>query len=254
VFVTAKMKPGQRIGVVRDAMWAELDRFERALPAGVSLARGFDQAENVSRRLGRLGADFAIAILLVLVTLLPLGLRASLIVMVSIPLSLAVGLVLLDATGFGINQLSIVGFVIALGLLVDDSIVVVENIARYLREGHSRREAAVLATRQIGPAVLGSTATLVFAFLPLLFLPGGAGDYIRSMPVAVIYTIVASLAVSLTVIPFLASRALTEHGDERGNVFLRALQRGIHVTYAPVLSRALARPKTALLAAAALFA
>lgn len=254
VFVTAKMKPGERIGDVRDAMWRELDAFERALPAGVALERAFDQSANVSRRLGRLGTDFAIAILLVLVTLLPLGGRASLIVMASIPLSLAVGLALLDLTGFGINQLSIVGFVIALGLLVDDSIVVVENIARFLREGHSRRDAAILGTRQIGAAVVGSTATLVFAFLPLLFLPGGPGDYIRSMPVAVIYTIVASLVVSVTVIPFLASRTLPAHAPAEGNVFLRLLQRGIHATYAPVLARAVARPRTTLLVAAALFA
>ena len=111
-----------------------------------------------------------------LLTLLPLGWRAAGIVMVSIPLSLAMGLTALNMTGFTINQLSIVGFVIALGLLVDDSIVVVENISRFLREGHSRREAALLATQQISVAVVGCTATLIFAFLPLIFLPGTAGQ------------------------------------------------------------------------------
>ena len=96
--------------------------------------------------------------------------------MISIPLSLAIGVTLLDLTGFSINQLSIVGAVIALGLLVDDSIVVVENITRFLREGHTRREAAILATRQIAIAVLGCTATLIVAFLPLLVLPGLPGQ------------------------------------------------------------------------------
>ena len=130
----------------------------------------------MSHRLTRLTEDFAIAILLVLVTLLPLGPRASLVVMISIPLSLAIGVALLKATGFTINQLSVVGFVIALGLLVDDSIVVVENIARFLRQGMSRTEAAILATRQISVAVLGCTATLIVAFLPILFLPGIPGS------------------------------------------------------------------------------
>ena len=78
-----------------------------------------------------------------------------------------VGVALLQLTGFSINQLSIVGFVIALGLLVDDSIVVVENIARFLRRGMSRDEAAVAATRQIAVAVVGCTATLIAAFIPM---------------------------------------------------------------------------------------
>ncbi|MFZ8466580.1 efflux RND transporter permease subunit, partial [Staphylococcus aureus] len=81
-----------------------------------------------------------IAIGLVLLTLLPLGFRASLIVMIAIPLSLALGVVGLNAFGISLNQLSIVGLVVALGLLVDDSIVVVENIERWLREGHSKMD------------------------------------------------------------------------------------------------------------------
>ncbi len=92
--------------------------------------------------------------------------------------------------------------VVALGLLVDDSIVVVENIERYLRLGYSRKEAAVAATGQIGQAVIGCTATLIFAFLPLMFLPEAAGDFIRSLPAAVVTTVLASLFVSLTIVPF----------------------------------------------------
>ena len=83
-----------------------------------------------------------------------------------------------------------------------------------------RREAAIEATKQITVAVLGATATLVFAFVPLLFLPGGPGMYIRSLPVAVISTILASLVVSLTIIPWLASLLLEDHGPAGGNRFL----------------------------------
>jgi multidrug efflux pump subunit AcrB len=128
----------------------------------------------------------------VMITLLPLGPRASIVVMISIPLSLLIGLFLLDLFHYTINQLSIVGMVVALGLLVDDSIVVVENIERYLRLGYARKEAAMAATRQIGLAVLGCTATLIFAFLPLMFLPEGAGDFIRSLPAAVVTTVLPS--------------------------------------------------------------
>ena len=204
--------------------------------------------------MSRLGVDFAIAIGLVIVTLLPLGLRASSVVMISIPLSLAIGLALLEFTGFSLNQLSIAGFVVALGLLVDDSIVVVENIARHLRMGYDRAHAAVAATDQIALAVLGCTATLMFAFLPLLFLPGGPGTFIRSLPAAVLYTIGASLVVALTIIPFLASALLSResHASE-GNAALRALTAGIRRVYGPALQRALAWPRTTLLAGLAIF-
>ena len=253
VFVTANMQEKRNIMVVRDAVWKVLDDFEPTLPASMRLERGFDQSRNVADRLGRLGEDFVIAILLVLITLLPLGLRAAGVVMVAIPLSLAIGVTLLGAAGHSLNQLSIVGFVIALGLLVDDSIVVVENIARFLRQGMSRVSAAIEGTRQISIAVLGTTATLVFAFLPLLMLPGAPGKFIRGMPLAVIFTILASLLVSLTIVPFLASFALREEKNEHGNVFLRALNRAIDVTYARWLHVALARPAVTLIGATLLF-
>ncbi|MFO1407578.1 MAG: efflux RND transporter permease subunit [Steroidobacteraceae bacterium] len=251
-FVTANAKDRVNVFAVRDAIYARLDEFERRLPEGVRLERGFDQSRNVAHRLSRLGIDFAVAIALVLLTLLPLGLRASAVVMISIPLSLAIGLSLLYYTGFSLNQLSIAGFVLALGLLVDDSIVVVENIARFMREGYSRVEAAIAATDQIALAVLGCTATLLFAFLPLLFLPEGAGIFIRSLPAAVLYTVLASLFVALTVIPFLASRMLQPEGHEgEGNRALRRLMSVIHGIYAPALRVALAWPRRTLLAAAA---
>jgi multidrug efflux pump subunit AcrB len=253
VFVTVTQQDGQNIGLVRDRVWGALDGFEADLPAGIELERGFDQAQNVAHRLSRLGRDFLIAIGLVLVTLIPLGLRAAGIVMLSIPLSLAIGLTLLHFAGFTVNQLSIVGAVVALGLLVDDSIVVVENITRFLRAGRTRVEAAIEATRQIAVAVVGATATLVLAFVPLLFLPGGPGEYIRSLPAAVIATVLASLFVSLTIIPWLGSLVLPAHSTG-GNRALHAFERGIHATYAPVLDRALRRPALALVAAAVIVA
>ena len=181
-----------------------------------------------------------------LITLLPLGFRAGVVVMMSIPLSLLIGLSVMQGLGFTLNQLAIAGFVLSLGLLVDDSIVVTENIARRLRAGEDRTTAAINGTRQISMAVLGCTATLMLAFLPLMFLPEGAGAYIRSLPVAVLTTVGASLLVSLTVIPFLASRILSRHEDPEGNVILRTINGAIHRFYTPILHRALARPWVAL--------
>ncbi|MFN8888500.1 MAG: efflux RND transporter permease subunit, partial [Cyclobacteriaceae bacterium] len=124
----------------------------------------------------------------------------------------------------------------------DDSIVVIENIERYLRAGKGKREASIEATKQIGLAVLGCTATLILAFLPLVFLPEAAGDFIRSLPMAVIFTVLASLFVSLTIVPFLASRILKTHVSSEGNIFLRALKKLIHGTYTRLLHWCLRHP------------
>lgn len=252
VFVTANQKDNTNIFKVRDGLYAKLADFEKTLPADIKLERGFDQSRNVANRLDRLGEDFAIAIGLVLLTLLPLGLRAAGVVMISIPLSLAIGVALLFMTGFSLNQLSIAGFVLALGLLVDDSIVVVENIARYVRSGYGRAEAAIKATDQIYLAVLGCTATLVLAFLPLLFLPEGPGEFIRSLPAAILFTVGASLFVSLTIIPFLASRMLRE-SQAGESALLHRVMNFIHTVYGPALRWALAKPRTTLVAALAVF-
>ena len=114
-------------------------------------------------------------------------------------------IVLLNVFGYNLNQLSIVGLVVALGLLVDDSIVVVENIERWMLEGHNRMDATLKATKQIGLAVIGCTAALIIAFMPLVFMPEGSGDFIRGLPLAVIFSVLASMLVSLTIIPFLSS-------------------------------------------------
>jgi multidrug efflux pump subunit AcrB len=246
LFITVTQKDGEDVGQITKGLRAALDDYEKVLPAGVKLQRAFFQDDNVRHRLGALFRDFGIALGLVLITLLPLGPRAGLVVMVSIPLSLLIGLAMLQAFGFTLNQLSIAGFVLALGLLVDDSIVVVENIARRMREGEDRVTAAINGTRQITLAVLGCTAALMLSFLPLMALPGGAGAYIKSLPVAVLCTVAASLFVALTIIPFLSSRLLTRHESPEGNVLLRAINGGIHRLYAPILHRGLNRPWLAL--------
>ena len=251
--VTAAMKTGGNISQTNASYLPILDRFERKLPANVAMVRAFDQADNVHRRLSGLGLDFMIAIGLVFFTLIPLGWRAASIVMMAIPLSLGLGIVSLDLLGFSLNQLSIVGFVVALGLLVDDSIVVVENIERWLREGHTRKEAAIRATGQITLAVIGTTATLAIAFMPLAFLPGGSGDFIRSLPVAVISAVLASLLVSLTVIPYLSGMILRSHADPAGNIFLRGLKKLISASYTRLLEWALRHPWKTLTAAMVLF-
>ena len=243
VFVTASQKDGFNSIQVQRSIDAALDRWQQTLPARIRLERGFEQARNVSHRLNRLYADFGIAIALVALTLLPLGWRAASIVMVSIPLSIAFGLAVLYFIGYSLNQISIAGFVVALGLLVDDSIVVVENISRHLREGATRLAAALAGTRQILEAILGCTATLIFAFVPLLALPGNPGKFIRVLPATVVATIIGSLLIALLVIPFLASRLLPQAVPAHGNALLDRVMGLIHRYYRPALHFCLARTR-----------
>jgi multidrug efflux pump subunit AcrB len=253
VFLIANMKSGKNIHDVRNNIYKVYDSFEKKLPSGITLERGFDQSQNVKNKLGRLQKDFLFAFLLVLITLLPLGFRASGIVMISIPLSVLIGVTGLYLVGFSINQLSIVGAVISLGLLVDDSIVVVENISRWVRGGSKPFDAAIEATRQIGPAVTGCTATLIFAFLPLLFLPGMAGKYMRVLPASVTFIVIGSLFVALTIIPFIASLILKGNVNPEGNKLLRGLNRGIDFTYGRALQWSLRNPAKTVSGAALFF-
>ncbi|TFG85124.1 MAG: efflux RND transporter permease subunit, partial [Chromatiales bacterium] len=249
VFVTANQKDGFNILKVRDRIATAVAEFEEQVPGRIKLEWGFDQSRNVAHRLNRLSLDLAIAIGLVSITLLPLGVRAAGIVMVTIPLALSFGLASIFFMGFSLNQLTIAGFVLALGLLVDDSIVVVENISRHLRMGYSRAEAALKGTQQIVHAILGCTATLLFAFLPLTVLPATAGKFIRVLPLTVISTILGSLLIALFIIPFIASRVLQPTGGSQGNQVLQRLMGLIERWYRPALEYCLARPRSTAIVA-----
>lgn len=254
ILLNVALKEGTNIAQAQSRYQPIIADFEQSLPGDISLALPFDQGDNVAKRLNGLRFDFTLAICLVLVTLLPLGIRASFIVMIAIPLSLSLGLVGLNYFGISLNQLSIVGLVVSLGLLVDDSIVVVENIERWLREGYGKTEAAIKATQQIAIPVVGTTATLVIAFLPLVFLPGGAGEFVRGLPLAVINSVIASMVVALTIVPFLASRMLSSHVPSEGNFVMRNLKKLINATYSRIVSWSLRHTWLALIFAILLFA
>ncbi|HFA47852.1 MAG TPA: efflux RND transporter permease subunit [Bacteroidetes bacterium] len=253
IWILTKQKDAKNIIQVSKEVYPILEKFASELPPGMRLETSFDQAKSVDRRLSGLGRDFLVAVFLVLLTLLPLGYRASFVVMISIPLSLSIGVALLDLMGYTLNQLSIVGMVISLGLLVDDSIVIVENIERFMRMGYSRTEAAIAGTKQIGIAVVGCTATLILAFLPLAFLPEATGLFIRSMPLAVILTVIASLFVSLTIIPFLSSMILKKEEKAEGNFFFRIFKKYLNQPYQKILRWTFRHPAFTLALALLIF-
>ena len=147
-------------------------------------------------------------ILVVLVLLFFLGFRNSLFVGIAIPLSMLLGILFLSFTGVTMNVVVLFSLILALGLLVDNAIVVVENIYRYRQEGYSGNDASKKGTGEVALPIIASTATTLAAFLPLAFWPGIMGSFMKYMPITLITVLTASLFVALVINPVLTSRLM----------------------------------------------
>ena len=201
-----------------------LEKCKAQLDPDISLVTVFDQAESVDRRINGFFSNLLQGIVLVgIVIFLSLGVRASLLVIIAIPLSIIIGLGWVDLANFGLQQISIAALVIALGLLVDNSIVITENIERYIRKGMDRKDAASEATSQLAWPIVSATVTTMFAFIPIIMMPDKAGRFIQSLPVTVIFTLFASLLIALTLTPYLASRFLRKNKAEADKKGFRSL-------------------------------
>ena len=259
VFLAVVQRKGSQIFQVRDGIEAVLEPYRnQRLPAHIELAVVMDQSLSVARQISGFFSNLNQGLVLVAVmSLLVLGLRPALVVVTAIPLSIFIAIGWVDLAGFGLNQMSIVGLVIALGLLVDNAIVVVENVTRHLRDGDKPENAAIIGSSQVAWAVTSGTLTTVLAFLPMLMMQNGSGTFMRAMPVTVVLTLFASLLVALTLTPLLASRL----GKVQKLPFAqRKLQEFAAVVYQRWLNRALAKARQVLslsvvllLAALALF-
>jgi multidrug efflux pump subunit AcrB len=260
VFVTVLQRIGTNIFDVREGLSHEIEEFQTTLSDEIAMKVVFDQSDSVSYRVGGFFQNLLQGLLLVgLVVLLAMGFRASGIVVLAIPISLLMAIGWLDLSGFQLQQISIVGLVIALGLLVDNAIVVTENISRFIAMGESRLQAAIKGTSQMGWAIVTSTITTVLAFLPMVLLQTGTGDFVRSMPVTVIFALIASLIISLTLTPYLSSRFLSRRreGEERARrtpILQRFLRQQSSGPYRKSLAFALRRPVVVLVLAVVAFA
>jgi len=210
IFITAEQRLGSNIFTLTQQINAEIAAFKESLPAQVKLAVIFQQSDSVETRVNGFFENLGQGLILVgLLSLLFLGLRESLVVIAAIPLSFLIAIGWLDFAGFGLQQMSIVGLIIALGLLVDNAIVVTESIHREKRYCSNLNEAAKIGTSRVGWAITSGTVTTMLAFLPMLMLSSSTGDFIRSMPVTVVFVLLASLLIALTLTPLIASHFFT---------------------------------------------
>ena len=254
VFITVNQKVGTNVFTIRDALEEKIQSFESGLIASIEMEIVFDQTDSVAYRLNGFFMNLFQGLILVgLVVLLAVGLRASSIVILVIPVSIMIGIGFVDLSGYGIEQMSIAGLVIALGLLVDNAIVVIENISRFMKMGYSNKEAAVKGTGQIAWAVVSSTTTTVLAFIPIMMMQNITGDFIRSMPVTVVYTLSASLLISLVLTPYLSTKFLKIENVQKERKMRVFLNHEIENRYRNTLDFGLKKPKIIVFIAVVVF-
>ena len=253
IFVTVQQKPGTNIFKVMKGVKSKTQRFQAGLPGSINLTCVFDQSKSVSKNLNGFFINLLQGLLLVgIVVVVAVSYRAAAIVILVIPLSILFGIGFIDLSGYGLQQMTIAGLVIAIGLLVDNAIVVTDNISRFMQKGYSKIEAASMGASQIAWAVVSSTITTVLAFVPMILMRDITGEFIRSMPLIVVYTLTASLFLSLTFTPYLSSRFLDAEKMSR-RLVRRGMERFITTTYRRSLKRALKHPALVLITALLVF-
>ena len=224
-----------------------IEEIQRALPEGVLLRTVYDQSQLVNSALGGVGRAVLLGgLFVVLVILLLLGnLRAALVVTFTIPLSIALAGLLLRPLNVGLNTMTLGGLAIAVGLLVDAAIIMVENILHRLTGATTRRERmerAVSAAIEVARPIAFATFIVIVVFLPLFGMTGIEGRMYQPLAAAVIAAMVAALALALTLVPIAAAGILRPSRAGSDNDV--ALLRGIKRLYAPTLDRCLRHPKT----------
>ncbi|MBR1510681.1 MAG: efflux RND transporter permease subunit [Bacteroidales bacterium] len=188
----------------------QMQQIERTLPADVKITTVVDNSNNILRTIGSLKETILITFLVVmLVVFLFLGrLKGTLIVVLSIPIALLASLLYLFATGNTLNIISMSALSIAIGMVVDDAIVVLENVTSHLERGEKPKEAAVHGTAEVGISVIASTLTMLCVFLPLTMISGMAGIMFRQLGWIVSIIMIVSTTAALTLVPMLCSQLM----------------------------------------------
>jgi multidrug efflux pump subunit AcrB len=205
IVIAARVKDG-----IRADLWAVDAReivadFAQRVPTGMRLELLFDQSEYIEARLGGLIRSLLISMsLVVAVIFIIMGWRSAIAVGVALPLASLMVLIGMRVLGVPMHQMSVTGLIVALGLLIDNAIVIVDEVRQRLQRGLSPAEAITDAVRHLAIPLFGSTFTTALAFMPLVLMPGGAGEFVGTIGLSVILAITSSLFLAMTVIPAVA--------------------------------------------------
>ena len=245
IAIEVKKRTGANLIETVDAVKAVADEFAKTLPEGSVVTYSQDKSTMIRQMLGDLQNHVMIAVILVfIVVLYALSGRASLLIGLAIPTSFLIGILLLALMGFTINMVVLFSLILAVGMLVDDAIIVTEFAERRMSEGMGKEEAYALAAKRMAGPVTAATLTRIAAFSPLLFWPGIVGEFMKYLPLTLIVTLGASMLYALVFTPTL------------GAMFARAPSEPEHHgkdgLYMSIVKTAVRFPKTVLVLTVAL--
>jgi cobalt-zinc-cadmium resistance protein CzcA len=234
---------GANTKAVIDGVRQKIESVQKALPEGVRIVPVYDQADLVEKAVSTVqNALIEAAFLIIIVLALFLwDMRSAFVVLCSIPISILIAFIMMRWFGLSANLQSLGGLAIAIGMMVDGSIVVVENVVRHLSEPAYRNQTlphrVAHAVREVGQPVFFAVLIIIVVFLPLFTLQGVEGKLFKPMAFSVAFAMLGSLVVALTLVPVLCSLLLKEAADEKESIIVRALK----AAYRPVLAFALTR-------------
>ncbi len=236
VSLDIKQRSGSNILEISGHVQEILDSF--GFPAGTQIVMTNDASDEIQNLITDLENSIISGMLfVVLVLVFFLGIRNALLVGTAVPLAIFTGFLVMSLMGLTINFVILFSLIIALGLLVDNSVVIVENIYRFREQGNKRFEAARLGANEVGYALLASTATLVAAFLPLLFWPGIIGKFMGYLPMTLIIVLLCSLFIALVIYPSLTGffvKLDTEKKKEKSRLTKAAIWAGVIIVAAVI--------------------
>ena len=245
---------------VVDEVRAAVPEFKSQLPASVKLTIVNDRSTSIRDALHDVTLTLigTIALVVLVIFLFLRRVVATLIPTLSLPVSLLGAIALLWAFGYSLDNVSLLGLTLAVGLVVDDAIVMLENVMRHIEQGMAPFEAALKGSREVGFTIISISSSLVAVFIPIFFMPGGIGLLFHEFAVVVSLAIIASAFVSLTLVPMLASRFIRDSAHQkRPGALVRLFERGFDAMlagYTRTLDLALGHRFAVLLVAFATFA
>jgi len=253
VILNIQRQPGANVIDVVDRIKRQLPQLQAALPAAIDVAVLTDRTVTIRASVHDVQIELLLAVALVVAVIFVFlrRLRATLIPSVAVPLSLIGTFGFMYLAGYSINNLTLMALVVAAGFVVDDAIVVIENIARYIEAGEPPFQAALKGSEQIGFTIISLTFSLVAVLIPLLFMGDVVGRLFREFAVTLAVAILISAVVSLTLTPMMCSKLLRPEREERDNRFTRWSSRmfdSVIERYGRALDWVLDRQPMALLA------
>jgi HAE1 family hydrophobic/amphiphilic exporter-1 len=252
IVLAIQRQPGANTVATVDAIKAVLPAFQTTLPASIELKVLYDRSESIRESIHDVQFTLILAgVLVILVILLFLrNLSATLIPSLALPISVIGTFAAMHVLGYSLDNLSLLALTLAVGFVVDDAIVMLENIVRHIERGEAPFQAAIIGAKEIGFTIISMTLSLIAVFIPIMFMGGIVGRLLHEFAVTICAAILVSGFVSLTLTPMLCSRYLKHSDPREHNAIYQAFERffaGLLVGYEGTLRGAMAWPRTVLL-------